>query len=255
MYTKCEGFRNALTFGLLEALLGRRSRRFFWGAEIPDGPLAFKSRHREFPLSEVEKLLVLTACCANTSRHHMIFRAERYRPYLSNYAGAAGGRTFPSAAGFSYEPDLFLPTMRGSIFSMSVIRRLFRGFASRRGRTRAIRTGACFRTPTNGERRRPREDPGGSAQGQVLPPAGAGENEGRSGSLLRKKRELKGAETQPQEALRLLSVQQPWPLKYSSTFRRRSIRRSSPAPHISFFFRRARHALLVTYSKSFSCPK
>ena len=30
----------------------------------------------------------------------MIYRGEHYAPYLSNYAGAAGGRTFPSAAGF-----------------------------------------------------------------------------------------------------------------------------------------------------------
>ena len=44
------------------ALLGRRSRRFFMGAEIPDGVLAYKSRHEPVPLSELEKLLVVTAC-------------------------------------------------------------------------------------------------------------------------------------------------------------------------------------------------
>lgn len=31
------GFEDMLRFGLIEALLGRRSRRFFMGAEIPDG--------------------------------------------------------------------------------------------------------------------------------------------------------------------------------------------------------------------------
>jgi len=30
----------------------------------------------------------------------MIYRAKRYAPHLSNYSGAAGGRSFPSAAGF-----------------------------------------------------------------------------------------------------------------------------------------------------------
>ncbi len=30
----------------------------------------------------------------------MLHRAERYAPHLSNSSGAAGGRTFPSAAGF-----------------------------------------------------------------------------------------------------------------------------------------------------------
>ena len=35
------GFRDMLSFGLLDALLGRRSRRFFLGAEIPDGVFAY----------------------------------------------------------------------------------------------------------------------------------------------------------------------------------------------------------------------
>ncbi|MGV2826733.1 hypothetical protein [Myxosarcina sp. GI1(2024)] len=94
------GFHNMQAFTLLEALMGRRSRRFFKGAHIPDGVFAYKSRHEVEPLSELEKLLVVTACGGNTSWHNLIYRAERYAPYLSNYAGAAGGRTFPSAAGF-----------------------------------------------------------------------------------------------------------------------------------------------------------
>ena len=96
-----------LSFGLVEALLGRRSRRFFMGAEIPDGVFAYKSRHAPVPLSELEKLLVVLACGGNTSWHHLIFRARRYAPYLSNYAGAAGGRTFPSAAGFHTSMTFF----------------------------------------------------------------------------------------------------------------------------------------------------
>lgn len=89
-----------LEFGLLEGLLGRRSRRFFMGAEIPDGVFAYKSKHAAVPLSEIEKLLVVSACGGGTSWHHMIHRAMCYAPHISNYAGAAGGRTFPSAAGF-----------------------------------------------------------------------------------------------------------------------------------------------------------
>jgi hypothetical protein len=94
------GFQDMLEFGLVEGLLGRRSRRFFMGAEIPDGVFAYRSRHAPVPLSELEKLLVVMACGGNTSWHHMIHRAQRYAPHLSNYAGAAGGRTFPSGAGF-----------------------------------------------------------------------------------------------------------------------------------------------------------
>jgi hypothetical protein len=94
------GLKDMLEFGFIEALLGRRSRRFFMGAEIPDGVFAYKSRNETVPLSELEKLLVLAACGGNTGWHHMIYRAERYAPYLPNYPGAAGGRSFPSGAGF-----------------------------------------------------------------------------------------------------------------------------------------------------------
>src|SRR5271165_1639560 len=64
------GFQDMLEFGLIEALMGRRARRFFMGAEIPDGVLAYKSRHKPLPLSELEKLLVVTACGGNTGWHH-----------------------------------------------------------------------------------------------------------------------------------------------------------------------------------------
>ncbi len=101
------GFEDMLSFGLMESLLGRRSRRFFMGAEIPDGVFAHKSRHEITPLSELEKLLVVMACGGNTSTHHMIFRAKRYAPHLSNYAGSAGGRTFPSAACFHTSMTFF----------------------------------------------------------------------------------------------------------------------------------------------------
>ena len=101
------GFEDMMSFGLIEALLGRRSRRFFMGAEIPDGVFAYTSRHKPFPLTELEKFLVVAACSGNSSWHHMIYRAQRYAPFLSNYAGAAGGRTFPSSAGFHTSQTFF----------------------------------------------------------------------------------------------------------------------------------------------------
>jgi hypothetical protein len=102
-----DGFRNMMSVSLVETLLGRRSRRFFMGAEIPDGVFKYKSRHRPVPLTELEKLLVVAACGGNTAWHHMIFRADRYAPHLSNYAAAAGGRTFPSSAGFHTSMTFF----------------------------------------------------------------------------------------------------------------------------------------------------
>lgn len=87
-------------FTLAEALIGRRARRFGLGMEIPDGPLAFTSPNPPLPLGELEELLVVSAVAGNTGWSFGITRAERYAPHLSNYAGSAGGRTFPSPAGF-----------------------------------------------------------------------------------------------------------------------------------------------------------
>jgi hypothetical protein len=101
------GFEDALDFTLIEALLGRRSRRFFMGGEIPDGVFTYTSSHKPVPLTDLEKMLVVSACGGNTSWHHMIFRGDNYAPHLSNYSGAAGGRVFPSAAGFQTSQTFF----------------------------------------------------------------------------------------------------------------------------------------------------
>ena len=101
------GYQEMLNFGLIEALLGRRSRRFFMGAEIPDGVFKYRSTRDSLPLTELEKFLIIAACGGNTSWHHMIYRGDPYAPHLSNYAGAAGGRVFPSAAGFQTSTTFF----------------------------------------------------------------------------------------------------------------------------------------------------
>lgn len=101
------GIKQIRQFPLIEALLGRRSRRFYMGAQIPDGVFQYKSGYETVPLSEVEKMLVLMACGTNTGWNNLIYRGERYAPHLSNYAGAAGGRTFPSAAGFHTSKTFF----------------------------------------------------------------------------------------------------------------------------------------------------
>jgi hypothetical protein len=100
------GFADVLSFPLVNALYGRRARRFAMGDVIPDGPLAYTSAHPPMPLTDLEQLLVLTAAGGNTGWHHMITRHARYAPHLSNYSAAAGGRTFPSAAGF-HTSELF----------------------------------------------------------------------------------------------------------------------------------------------------
>lgn len=103
------------TFPLVDALFGRRSRRFALGDEIPDGPLAYRSRSEPVPLTDLERMLVLSAMGGTTGWHHSITRNARYAPHPANYAGAAAGRTFPSAAGF-HTAELFFTDDSGVYF-------------------------------------------------------------------------------------------------------------------------------------------
>jgi hypothetical protein len=110
-----EALRELAAFPLLEALYGRRSRRFALGDEIPDGPLAYRSRHEPTPLSDLERMLVLSAMGGTTGWHYSITRHARYAPHASNYAAGAAGRTFPSAAGF-HTAELFFTDDSGLYF-------------------------------------------------------------------------------------------------------------------------------------------
>ena len=110
-----ETLNDLLKFPLIEAIAGRRARRFCLGAEIPDGALAFKSKHKPMPLSEIEQLLVLSSMGGVTGWHFAIMRHARYAPKLSNYCGSPVGRTFPSAAGF-ITSELFFTDDDGTYF-------------------------------------------------------------------------------------------------------------------------------------------
>jgi len=103
------------SFPLLDAIFGRRSRRFPMGGEIPDGPLAYRSKLPHTPLSELETLLILAVMTGTTGWHFGITRHPRYAPALANYNGAAAGRTFPSAAGF-HTSELFYTDDSGLYF-------------------------------------------------------------------------------------------------------------------------------------------
>ncbi len=113
-----KGLFDAVNFPLIEAIHGRRSRRFARGASIPNGPLAYTSKQKPEALSELEQMLLLTTVAGNTGWSNLIPHNPNYLPHIPNYAGAAGGRTFPSCAGFQiteffYTDDkgvYFLPT-------------------------------------------------------------------------------------------------------------------------------------------------
>lgn len=109
------GLADAVQFPLLAALHGRRARRFALGAAIPGGPLAFTSRHPPMPLDELEQTLLLTAVAGNTGWFYLHPYNKNYVPNIPNYAAAAGGRTFPSAAGF-HTSEVFFTDDSGVYF-------------------------------------------------------------------------------------------------------------------------------------------
>lgn len=50
-----------LDYPLIDAINGRRSRRFGLGMEIPSGPLAYESDSEPQPLSELEQAVLVAA--------------------------------------------------------------------------------------------------------------------------------------------------------------------------------------------------
>jgi hypothetical protein len=110
-----EGLQIAATFPLIEAIHGRRARRFAKGAEIPDGPLAYASTEVVEPLSELQQMLLLSTVAGNTGWSNLIPYNPDYAPKIANYAGAAGGRSFPSAAGI-HTTEFFFTDDNGTYF-------------------------------------------------------------------------------------------------------------------------------------------
>jgi hypothetical protein len=94
------------SFPLLEAIRGRRSRRFGLGMEIPSGPLAFTSRSEPQPLSELERSILVAAGTGVTGWSFGVpFGPDRPEAH-AHYTQRFTGRTAPTAAGFG-TPVLF----------------------------------------------------------------------------------------------------------------------------------------------------
>ncbi|ODN71898.1 hypothetical protein [Methylobrevis pamukkalensis] len=101
------GLAQAASFPLIAAIHGRRSRRFAKGATIPNGPLAFTSRHAPEPLDPVEQMLLIATVAGNTGWSNLFAHHPAYGARLPNYTTAAGGRSFPSSAGFNTSEFFF----------------------------------------------------------------------------------------------------------------------------------------------------
>jgi hypothetical protein len=61
MKSPADLLQSAWDYPLLEALYGRRSRRFAMGFEMNEGPFTYKSRQAPMPLSELEEALLVAA--------------------------------------------------------------------------------------------------------------------------------------------------------------------------------------------------
>jgi hypothetical protein len=98
--------QSLLEFPLLQALLGRRARRFGLGMELPSGPLAFTSDHDPLPLSELERTILVAAATGVTGWSFGVPYGPRTPDAHGEFTLRFTGRTAPTAAGLG-TPALF----------------------------------------------------------------------------------------------------------------------------------------------------
>jgi len=126
------GYREALNYPLFSALYNRRARRFGLGMEIPEGPTAYKSRHKPMPLSDLEECLLIAAgygisgfCLGDGPFIPSPYGPGRDEKLEYHDGGATAlmsviGRTFPSSGAthgtvlfYSDDKGLFMVDLRG----------------------------------------------------------------------------------------------------------------------------------------------
>jgi hypothetical protein len=93
-------------FPLMEAIFGRRARRFGLGMEIPSGPLAFKSNSAPIPLSELELAVLVAAGTGVSGWNFGVPFGPRQPAEHAHFTQRFTGRTMPTAGGFG-TPVLF----------------------------------------------------------------------------------------------------------------------------------------------------
>jgi hypothetical protein len=88
------------SFPLLDALFGRRARRFGLGMSIPNGPLAYESAYEPIPLTDTERFVLVLAGVGLGGWNFGIPHTTSGNPELGcNYPNRLIGRTYPSGAG------------------------------------------------------------------------------------------------------------------------------------------------------------
>lgn len=101
-----------LEFPLMQALFGRRARRFGLGMEIPSGPLAFRSEKDPLPLTELEQMILVAAATGASGWSFGLPFGPRTPESHAEFTLRFTGRTAPTAAGLG-TPTLFFTDDHG----------------------------------------------------------------------------------------------------------------------------------------------
>lgn len=104
-----------LNFPLIQALFGRRARRFGFGMEIPSGPLAYKSDKEPLPLSEREQMILVAAATGVSGWNFGVPFGPRTPQSHAEFTLRYTGRTAPTAAGLG-TTSLFFTDDSGCYF-------------------------------------------------------------------------------------------------------------------------------------------
>jgi hypothetical protein len=101
-----------LEFPLMQALFGRRARRFGTGMEIPSGPMAFRSGKDPLPLTELEQMVLVAAATGVSGWSFGVPFGPRTPDSHAEFTLRFTGRTAPTAAGLG-TPALFYTDDQG----------------------------------------------------------------------------------------------------------------------------------------------
>lgn len=107
-----KAFAELLQYPFLNALFGRRARRFGLGMEIPTGPLAYRSEKKPVPLSEEEQMLLVAAATGVSGWNFGVPFSPPVPNSHAEFTLRYTGRTAPTAAGIG-TPALFFTDDRG----------------------------------------------------------------------------------------------------------------------------------------------
>lgn len=107
-----KAFAELLQYPFLNALFGRRARRFGLGMEIPSGPLAYRSKKEPVPLSETEQMLLVAAATGVSGWNFGVPFSPPVPNSHAEFTQRFTGRTAPTAAGIG-TPALFFTDDEG----------------------------------------------------------------------------------------------------------------------------------------------